>query len=474
MTVTLPQHEPQLQASDGEPVRVRHVARGVPVSGEEREFGSGEHRFVAPALDFDALVWTRGEPGPAFDTPVAEIMDLLVELRGWIERDPDGLVTEALAASLRTNPLPAGVLREAFASLGGSFNRRSMEFMIEQEFGGADILDGWRTVADCPSGRTVRVRAFPARIVHVLAGNAPGVAALSILRGALTKGVNLFKLPSNDLHSVNVLLAGLHAIAPDHPTTRSFSSAYWRGGDDAVESLLFRPQFFDKLVAWGGDAALRSAKAYVGPGFELVSFDPKSSVSLVGREAFASAEALTEAAEAAARDIMLMDQQACAASRFQFVEGDTDDADRFAEALLPRLGVARRLGSAVGNPVPEHIRVEVEALRDLEPYARVFGEYGGRGLVVRSEEPVDFHPENKVANVVPVGSLDEALARINIATQSVGVYPAARKAALRDRLAAAGAARVCTLGEVPIVESGLPHDGFYPMPRLVRWVTDEG
>ena len=31
-----------------------------------------------------------------------------------------------------------------------------------------------------------------------------------------------------------------------------------RGGDAKVEGLLFRPQFFDKLVAWGGDAAIRS------------------------------------------------------------------------------------------------------------------------------------------------------------------------------------------------------------------------
>ena len=472
--MTLIQSEPESTALDVPPVHVRHIARGVPVDGEARAFGSGEHRFVTPELDLDALVWTRGEPGPAFDTPIAEIIDLLVELRGWIERDPAGLVAEALAASLRTNPLPDAVLRDAFGSLGNSFRREAMEFMIEHEFGGADVLDGWRAVPGAPSGRTVRVRAFPARLVHVLAGNAPGVAALSVLRGALTKGVNLFKLPSNDPHSAGVLLTGLHAIAPDHPTTRSFSAAYWRGGDAAVESVLFQPQYFDKLVAWGGDAALRSAKNHVGPGFELVSFDPKSSVSLVGREAFASDEALQEAADAAARDITLMDQQACAASRFQFVEGDTRDADRFAEALLPRLGVRRGMGSATGNPVPEHIRVEVDALRDLEPYARVFGGYGGRGLVVRSEEPVDFFPENKVANVVPVASLDDALARINIATQSVGVYPASRKASLRDRLAAAGAARVCALGDVPIIESGLPHDGFYPMPRLVRWVTDEG
>jgi hypothetical protein len=244
-----------------EPARVAHVARGVPVTGTERQFGSGTGAFVTPALDLDALVWPRTAPGPAFDTPVAEIIDVLVELRAWIARDPDGLVGQALEASLRTNPLPAGVLREAFASLGSNFTERAAEFMIEQEFGGSDILDGWRTVTDVPSGRQVRIRAFPARVVHVLSGNAPGVAAISLMRAALTKGVNLFKLPSNDLYSMNVLLAGLHAVAPGHPTSQSFSTAYWRGGDANVESVLFRPQFFDKLAAWGGDAALRSAKA---------------------------------------------------------------------------------------------------------------------------------------------------------------------------------------------------------------------
>lgn len=449
---------------------VHHIARGVPVTGGERSFG----QFVAPALDLDALVWPRTEPGPAFETPVSEIMDVLVRLGGWLDKDPDGLVEESLRANLRTNPLPEGVLRAAYAGLGNALTRPAMEYMIAEEFGGPDLLDGWCAVPAPPSGRRVRVRAFPARAVHVLAGNAPGVATLSLVRGALTKGVNLFKLPSNDLYSMTVLLTGLHEVAPGHPVTRSFSAAYWRGGDETVESVLFRPQFFDKLVAWGGDAALRGAKNYLGPGLELVAFDPKTSISLIGREAFGSEDTVAAAAEAAARDIMIMDQQACAAARFLYVEGDPADADRFAEALLPRLGVPRRLGSAVGNPVPTHIRDEVEALRDLEPYARVFGGYQGHGLVVRSEEPVDFQPENKVANVVPVAGLDDALARVTVATQSVGVYPASRKAELRDRLASAGAARVCTLGDVSIVEHGLPHDGFYPMRRLVRWVTDEG
>ena len=74
------------------------------------------------------------------------------------------------------------------------------------------------------------------------------------------------------------------ALDPDHPVTRSFSAVYWKGGDTAVESAILRPQFFDKLVVWGGDTAVRNALKYAGPGFEIVSFDPKVSMSMIGRE----------------------------------------------------------------------------------------------------------------------------------------------------------------------------------------------
>ena len=53
--------------------------------------------------------------------------------------------------------------------------------------------------------------------------------------------------------------------------------------------------------AWGGGDAINNVMKYIGPGFQLVSFDPKTSISMVGKEAFASEEALAEAAELNAR-----------------------------------------------------------------------------------------------------------------------------------------------------------------------------
>jgi len=455
-------------------VPVCHVIKGRVVIGTDLEYGSSNNRFATPALDLDALVWSRREPGPASDVPLAEIMDVLVQTGERLTRDPDGLLAQALDFSARTSPLPRSLLERSYASLGRIFNRRSMQFQVDQELGGADVLDGWREITDAPSGRTHRTRAFPPRLIHVIAGNAPGVAAVSVLRGALTKGVHLLKLPSNDLYSATAILRAMAAVAPDHPVTRSFSAAYWRGGDAKVEGLLFRPQFFDKLVAWGGESTIKSAKQYIGPGFELVAFDPKTSISLIGREAFESDAVLADVAERAAADATIMNQQACASSRVQFVEGSVEQVDRYGALLQARLGVERETASACGNPLPGELRDEIDGLRDMQPHYRVWGGYEGKGLVIRSEEPVDFHPDGRVVNVVPVESLAAAVHYANVATQTVGVYPLSRKVELRDALAAAGAQRVVELGKAIAFEVGISHDGFYPLQRFVRWVNDEG
>jgi acyl-CoA reductase-like NAD-dependent aldehyde dehydrogenase len=197
------------------------------------------------------------------------------------------------------------------------------------------------------------VRAYPPRLIQIIAGNAPGVSVLSVINGALTKSVSLFKLPSNDLFTATAVLRSLATVAPGHPVTRSFSAAYWRGGDD--ESLLFRPQFFDKIIAWGGDSTIKSAVKHLGPGFELVSFDPKTSMSLIGKEAFTDEFTLEEAAAEAAIDATFFNQFMCAASRYIYIEASVDDADRLLRsppardgrraALLVAVGAQRRQGA---------------------------------------------------------------------------------------------------------------------------------
>lgn len=450
-------------------VAVPHFVKGELVSGDAMHYGA----FSTPVLDIDALVWQRTEPGPAFSTPIDEVMDVLVATGERMKTDPSGVLAQAFEAMVQVGDLDRGVLQRAYEHLPQLFSKDWLKFLVAGELGGTDILDGWRKVTD-PSGRTAQYRAYPPRLVHILAGNAPGVAAISIIRGALTKGINLLKLPSNDLFTATAILRTMAEVAPEHPVTKSFSAVYWKGGDEEVEKYLLRPIFFDKLVAWGGEGSLRSAKKYIGPGFELVAFDPKTSISFIGREAFTSPETLERVAEAAATDICLYDQSACTSSRFQFIEATMEEAEAFCALLQVEMGKERLTASGCGVHVPSALREEIEALRSLEPYYKIWGECDGRGVVVLSEDPVDFHPEAKTVNVVVVDALDDALRFASVATQTVGIFPAERKIDLREKLAAAGAQRVVTLGSALGGGVGIPHDGFFPLHRLVRWVSDEG
>lgn len=105
--------------------------------------------------------------------------------------------------------------------------------------------------------------------------------------------------------------------------------------------------------------------------------------------------------------------------------------------------------------------------------AKTWGTFDGRGLVVLTDEPVDFHPNNKTANVVHVKSLDDAVSHVNVATQTIGMYPPDRKPAMRDRLAAAGAQRVVLLGGASKYVRGGPHDAMFALNRFVHWMSDE-
>jgi hypothetical protein len=348
----------------------------------------------------------------------------------------------------------------------------AIEYRLECTFGGKEILDGWVEQID-PVGSVSRVRAFPPRLVHMLAGNSPSGAMMSIADAALVKAVNVFKMPSGDPFTTVAVLRTMSDIAPDHPVLRSMSAVYWKGGDTRVEDVLYRSQYFDKLVAWGGGEAIANAAKYVAPGFQLISFDPKVSMAIVGQEAFESDATLEEVADLAASDATVYNQDACVAARHLFVEAETEDADRFCALLCDRLGVDRFFGSAIGPKTPSDIREAVDGMRYLEPEYRIWGDFDGGGLVVRSPEPVEFHPTNKTVNVIQVDSMIDATRFATVATQTVGMYPSYRKAEVRDLLASAGVQRIVNLGSALKGSLGVPHDAMYPLHRMVNWVVDD-
>jgi hypothetical protein len=427
--------------------------------------------FATPAIDLNRAVHPRNEVPPLLNVPLAEIIDFLVET-GRRLRDPGNpFVAECVDRMARTHVLPRAVLAEQTRSAAAYLDRRLLQTVVEQNFPDPQALDQWVPRQDF-TGRKSFVRAFAPRLIHVLPGNSPGVAVKSIAQGAMVKAVNLFKMSSSDPFTTVAVLRTMADIDRDHPIVRSMSAVYWRGGDDAVERALYRPQYFDKIVAWGGGDAISNVIKYLGPGLELVSFDPKTSISMVGREALSSDEALDLAAGLAAADVMVLNQEACVASRFVFVEADQGDADRFCQRLHARI-VDKAAASGDTRPLDLELREQIDTLIMLDDEFRVWGTTDGRGLVIRSDEPVDFHPINKTANVVRVDSLDDALRYVNVATQTVGFYPPGRMPDYRDRLASCGVQRIVRLGEAGPSTIGNPHDAMYPLHRFVHWMAHE-
>ncbi|NTY58183.1 acyl-CoA reductase [Mycolicibacterium sphagni] len=428
--------------------------------------------FHTPTLDLDIVVSSRSELPPLLNVGLEEIVDFLVETgqRLQLERNPHmRLCLDRVAA---TNPLPRRVVENLYLAAPHMLTRASLWSQVEANFADPNVLDGWVTRTDA-RGNKGAIRAFPPRMVHMLAGNAPAGCIASIAQGALVKAVNLFKMPSSDPFTTVAVLRTMAEIDATHPIVQSMSAVYWSGGDEAIERTIYRPQFFDKIVAWGGGPAIQNVIKYLGPGIQLVSFDPKSSISMIGRETFQDDAILADVVERVAADTTIFNQEACLASRFVFLEADAGQAERFCAALVQRLGVDRLFGSAVAPLPPADVRDEIDVMQAMGDEVKVFGRLDGRGIVLLSEEPVDFAPTNKTSNVVMVDSLDDAVRYVNVATQTIGVYPDDRKAQLRDRLASAGGQRVCRVGTANSHVDGGPHDAMYPLSRFVHWMGDD-
>ena len=448
-------------------------ARGELVEGTDAVHRSRDLgvNFVTPKINLNQVVHPRGEVPPLLNIPLAEIIDFLVETGQRICDPGNPFMQECIDRMSATHILPRRVLENQVRGAAAYLDKRLLNAVVEQNFPNPKALDEWIPHQDY-TGRRSFVRAFAPRLVHVLPGNSPGVAVKSIAQGAMVKAINLFKMSSSDPFTTVGILRTMAQIDPAHPIVRSMSAIYWRGGDDSVERIIYRPQYFDKIVAWGGGDAINNVIKYLGPGFQLVSFDPKTSISMVGSEAFASEQTLDAAADLASADVMVLNQEACVASRFIYVEGDQAQVDRFCERLQQR--IARRAAdSGDARPLDLDLREQIETLMMMGDEYRVWGKTDGRGCVIRSEEPVEFHPINKTANVVQVASLDDAVRFVNVATQTVGFYPFDRMSAYRDRLASGGAQRIVHLGEAGPSTIGNPHDAMYPLHRFVHWMAHE-
>lgn len=460
------------------------VVRGTVVADDLVAFGgrnAGSFRTPDPAALVTRLVMR--DPGALRDVhelAFDEIVGYLAELGERLILADNPHLQEAMGCSEHWSDMTLPLIRASFEQLPAMFAADAVREIADASIG-VPYLDGWveRRMAD---GRSVAIRAMGARTVHVIAGNSPLIAALSIIRNAVTRSDAVIKTPSNDPLTAVAIARTMVEMAPDHPLTRHVSVAYWKGGDSSVEQRLYDPRYVEKIIAWGGFASVTHVVRYLRPGLELIALDPKRSATIIGPEAFASDATLREVARRTALDVGALNQLGCVNARVVYVASGLDDdgvtrANAFGQLVYNAMQRLPESVSTKAKRFDPELAAQLDGLRAGTDWYRVVGGTHGEGAVVVSQldEPVDFHRSlsGRVANIVPLDDPMDVVRRVDASTQTLGVYPESLKRALRDQVALHGAQRLVSLGQATRPHFALPQDAMEPMRRMVKWIVDE-
>jgi hypothetical protein len=468
--------------------RVPLVIRGDVIEEYECEFGTcaAATRFTTPDVTahLTRLPLAAAAMSDLLSLRLADVVEFLDSLGRRLVSAENPYLQAAFEMSRKTSMLSDAVLRDLYEKLPLLFCREMVEHRTRCLLG-ADYPDRWTELPALAGSRVrARMRPFGARTIHIVAGNTPAIGPLTIANNAITLGDAIIKSPSNDPLTSVAVARTMIEMAPDHPLTRHLTVAYWKGGDTRVERFLYDPRRIEKIVAWGGVGSIRHVLGGLQPGIDLITLDPKQGLGIIEAAALASQENLAEAAARLALDIGAMDQEACFSTRLVFLVGHGDAGDLSLARQLAQLTFEhlQHLPQSVSGPhkaFDPELKAELDGLRLCD-----FGDYdlfGGRRnegavIVSRTGKPVDFAHRLacRVANIVPVSSVEAALAPIGSWAQTVTIYPESFKNALRDRLACHGAQRIVSLGEATIdPRVAAPQDGMELLPRMCKWVVEE-
>lgn len=468
--------------------RVPLIIRGEVIDEGVVEFGGrrGGATFTTPDVGkhLEQLALDRpSRMADLYSLSFDDIAEYLGRLGERLNLDTNPHMQEAYELSRLTSGLSDSILRNHYENIPHFF-RPEVARESAENFVGIDYLEGWvPQVSKVNPALTVKVRAFGARAVHVIAGNSPGVAAQTVLRNAITRSDAIIKTPSNDPLTAAAMARTMIEMAPDHPLTRHLSVAYWKGGDTKIEEILYHPKRIEKIIAWGGFASISHITRYLQPGIDLITLDPKHSATIIDSDAFADETTLRHVARRLALDVGAMNQEGCVCARVVYVVSGTDAKG------LEKLNQLGKLTFEALQALPSHLstphkafdpelKAELDGLRFAGDEYKMFGGRNNEGAVIvsQSDAPVDFSRllSGRVCNLVPIDALDEAVLSVNSYTQTIGLFPESLKDRLRDRLAYQGAQRLVSLGgAATLFATAAPQDGIEPVRRMCKWIVDE-
>lgn len=351
-----------------------------------------------------------------------------------------------------------------------TFRRAELHKFLAEDFANPGILDEFQPM---PKGGFAKAMG-PDLLVHIWAGNVPGLPLWSLISGLLVKAGTIGKVPSAE-----PLFAGWFAelLADIDPKLADcLAIVWWKGGDEARELALLNQA--DVVLAYGGNEALAAIRARTPITTRCLTYGHKVSFGMVSRAALDTSKAWSIAHQAA-HDVIRYDQQGCYSPQAFFVERGGKFSPRdfskyvanelacFEQKFPHRTLSMEETGSVAAWRHAEEMESSSRSGRDI------MGDVRGAWSAVYVEDAEDLAPSglNRTIKIVAIDDLADAVPRIapfKSFLQTVGIAATPEELfRLATSLGEVGVTRICALGHMTAPEAGWHHDGRFNLLDLI-------
>ncbi|XMB66003.1 acyl-CoA reductase [Mycoplasmatota bacterium zrk1] len=325
----------------------------------------------------------------------------------------------------------------------------------------------WKEVTD-----HIEEKKYPLGVImHIGAGNALGLSALSVMEGLLTGNINILKLPEHEGGISLDILAMLVEIEPrlkPYIYVINVSSK----NEEVISKLV---ELVDAVLVWGGDEAINALRGLTPPTIKLIEWGHRLSFAYFTKQEYYEMEL-----EYLANDIVHTDQLYCSSPQCVFLETDSKtELDEFAHQLFLSLKKATKKYPSSKRKLD--IQSQITWTRELVKAEEVLNEK--KLLMDETKEYsvlVDYTPKLIPSPlfrniwVMPVkrNEVFSMLRKEKGHLQTVGLNCSREELdELSNIFYSAGVNRVMQCGEMSSNYSGEPHDGEFALLKYVRVVN---
>lgn len=317
-------------------------------------------------------------------------------------------------------------------------------------------------------GKVVRKRYPLGVLLHIAAGNVDILPAYSVIEGLLSGNVNILKLPMGDSGLSVRLLRELIRLEPE---LRDYIYVFDVPSTE-TETLKKLADLSDGVVVWGGDAAVKAARAMVNVNTKIIAWGHK--LSFAYAEPDADDQQLFELAKAVCDTNQLL----CSSCQGIFVDTESkEELLAFANRFFAVFQQANRQSSPVdyGMKAKNAINLYNERLEQHQTGSEILYEDGVSVIVKQDMElELSYMYRNVWIKALPMEQIHTLKKHKNyLQTAAVLTTDPEKRQTIAEMLASVGVVRITSPGRMSRMICGEAHDGTYALREYSRIVETE-